>query len=228
MSIAAAQPRGRMVHRRDAATKAPRQGIHGDSRQGSCSARLVRQTAPGYDLVAGGASDRAFPRHRAAHSAHAGRARLCRAERTRVLAVLRHSQARLCLFGDTELDRAGDAADAAAERAVPRVVFGGDPGRNRDRLRRAFPGTAHHVGDACGRNAAAGILHVAGKDPARLSRRGGALAAVEVIVHRGLHAVDDHRRAGAVRTGARGPGAGIFHRRRRARTRPALDRGAGP
>ena len=106
-------------------------------------------------------------------------------------------------------------------------VLGGDPGGNRDRLRRAFSGAAHHVGDACGRHAAAGLPYLAGTDPARLSRRGGALAAADVAARRGLHAIDDHRHAGAVRARAGGPRAGILHRRRGARTRPALDRGAG-
>ena len=49
-------------------------------------------------------------------------------------------------------------------------LFGGDPGRHRDRLRRALSGAAHHVGDACGRHAIAGVSYLFGPHPAWLSR----------------------------------------------------------
>ena len=103
------------------AGKAARQRVHGHARQRSGVARLVRQAAAGDDAVGGGESDRVFSRHRAAHSAHARRARLCRAERARILAVVGNPQTRLCLSCDTKLDRTGFAAAAPARRGVSRI-----------------------------------------------------------------------------------------------------------
>src|SRR6476646_9355664 len=96
-----------------------RQGVHGDARQGPHRPRHVRQGAAGDDALAGGAGDRPVARDRKADPAHARRAWLRDAERAAVLAFVRHSQARLRISRDAELDRAGFAADAAAQRAIP-------------------------------------------------------------------------------------------------------------
>ena len=50
-------------------------------------------------------------------------------------------------------------------------VFGGDSRGNGDRLCRAIPGAPHHVGDACGRHALAGVPYLARTRATRLSRR---------------------------------------------------------
>src|SRR5580700_9592409 len=88
------------------------QGVYGDARQGPHRSGLVRQAAAGDDAVASGARQRPFPRDGAENSPHAGRTGLRRAERTRILAVDRNPETRLCLSRDPELDRTGDAADA--------------------------------------------------------------------------------------------------------------------
>ena len=68
---------------------------------------------------------------------------------------------------------------------------------NGDRLCRALSGGPHHVGDARDRHAPAGVPHFARTCAARLSRRRGILVPAEIPAHRGLHAIDHHRRAGA-------------------------------
>ena len=168
---------------------ASRQGVHDDAGQGPRRARRVRQAAAGDDSC----------RRRRRRPACRGqpRAAFCArwpssamSRRTAgILAVAAHSRARLCLSLDAELDRPGDAADAGAQRAVRRILLGGDPAGQRDRLCRARAGAAHHVDGACGWQPAAGVSHLAGPRPARLSRRRRNLAPAEVAAHRSLYAV---------------------------------------
>ena len=186
------------------------------------------RAAADHDPVGSGRGRRPVARDRAARAAHARRARLCRAGRPAVLAVAAHPRARLRLSVDAELDRPRAAADEGAERAARRILLGRDPAGQRHRLCRAHAGAPHHVGGAVGRQPAAGVPHRARARPARLSRRGRDLAAAEVAAHRGLHAAHHHRPAGAVRPHPRRPRAGLFHRRRGARARPARARRADP
>ena len=144
------------------------------------------KAAADHDAVASGASDRTVSGDSATHLAHPDRAWICRAKRPAVLALIEHSQAGLCLSRDPELDRAGDAADAAAQRAVPRIVLGGDPRGNRNRLRRAHSGRTHYVGDARGGHAATRLPHLARAGAARFSRPRGNLAATDVVAARRL------------------------------------------
>ena len=195
--------------------------------KGLAVAWRVRQRAAGHDVVAGGARGRPVAGNGAAHSAHADGARIRRTKRTAILTVVRHSQARLCLSRDPELDRACDAlmrqlseqfhefCSAAILQGTEIVYVARVPARRIMSV------------DACGRHAAAGVSYRARAHSARLSRRSRAVAAAEVVAHRGLHAVDHHRHAGPVRSGPRRPRAGFLDRRRRARARSARDRGAG-
>lgn len=92
-----------------------RQGVHGDPGEGPRGVGLVRQATARHDLIAGRASHRCVAGDSSAHPPNADGARLCRARGAAVLAIFRHSEARLCLSCDPELDRAGRAADASAQ-----------------------------------------------------------------------------------------------------------------
>ncbi len=62
-------------------------------------------------------------------------------------------------------------------------LFSRDPRGYRDRVCRALSSAAHYVGDACCWHAVAGFSYVVGKDPARLSRRRRAVAAIDVAAY---------------------------------------------
>ena len=179
------------------------------------------------DVVAGGAGDRPVARDRAAHPAHAHRSSAMSS---------RTGGSSRCRPRILKLGFAYLATQNWIEQAAPLMrqlseQFHESCSRRFCRAARSSMSRAFRRAASCRSTLAVGTrlpaFHTAlGTDPARLSRRSGSLAPAEIAAHRGLHAVDDHRHPGAVRPRARGSRAGILHRRRRARTRPARDRGA--
>ena len=206
-----------------------RQGVHDDARQGPRGARRVRPAAPDHDLVGGGRRSptcRAPPR--AACCARSPQLGYVEQDgRTFSLSPRILDLGFAYLSTQSWIDRALPLM-RELERASRRILLGRDPARHRHRLCRARADPPHHVGGA--RRSAAGCrrFHTAlGRDQlgyldeAEIWRR---LMSQRIEPYTPQTITDLQALFDRI---TRRPRAGLFHRRRGARARPALDRRAG-